>query len=160
MLTAKRFETPKGTLFQLSGVVDENADFDKALGALPPKIILHCGGISRMNSVGVKQWISYFEPRVKKGLQLIFMECSPVIVEQLNSVSNFACGAQVLSAQLSFTCGACEHHFVQSYKTDDLRPMLEGGVQDQPCPKCGQASEFDDLPMEYLHFVTRQRPVA
>jgi eukaryotic-like serine/threonine-protein kinase len=161
MLNAKRFESPKGTLIQLTGVVDENANFDKTLGELPAQVILHCGGVTRMNSVGVKHWITFWEGRVRKGLKLVLMECSPVIVEQLNSVSNFSCGATIVSAQLSFTCDSCGDHFVATHKLEELKPMLDAGeVADRPCAKCGKAATFDDLPMEYLHFVGRQRPGA
>lgn len=141
-------------LFKISGPVDDSVDFEAVFGPLEAgEWVLHLAGVDRINSVGIKKWIQYFENSKFRNTHLIMRECSPVIVEQLNLLPNFHCGAVIESVYLPFSC-ECGKEFTvckpaQSLKGADLDNLTS------PCPQCGKAGEFDDIPEEYFVFLTR-----
>ncbi len=157
MLTAKRVESAQGAVIHLEGTVDESTNFDQLLGEPPAKKVwaVHCGGISRMNSVGILGWMKYFGKAQLTGTQLVFLECSPIMVNQINSISNFTCGGKVHSIQLAFTCSGCSHAFVETHKSEDLKEQDLNEIPDRKCPKCGGPAPFDDFPEEYFLYLTR-----
>lgn len=152
-LSVKSSQTPKGRIIHLTGVIDETVDFEKLLGApSAAEMVVNCSGISRMNSVGVKAWVTYFEKAQRKGAKLVLQECSPIIVEQLNAIMNFACGGKIESVQLGFTCSSCSHAFTALAKIDVLKANGTE-IEDRKCPKCGGDASFDDFPEEYFRFL-------
>jgi anti-anti-sigma regulatory factor len=156
VLNVKR-EQQGGTLvLHLSGEVNEAVDFNQALGTTEPDTLLNCKEVTRVNSVGVKGWVKFFQERVKQGTKLRFVECSPAIVEQLNIIMNFACGGRVESVYVPFVCTSptCRKSLVGLFKTDDLK-RLNFNLPSVKCSKCGSEALFDDLPEEYFRFATR-----
>lgn len=139
---------------RLIGSVEENVVFDKLIGAPPAAMDINCKEISRINSVGVKSWIKYFQSCQAKGTKLKFLECSTPIVEQINLISNFVCNGVVESLYVPFSCKKCHTELVGLFKTEDLKkmnlklPLLK-------CNKCGGEAEFDDIPEEYFGFLSR-----
>jgi anti-anti-sigma regulatory factor len=139
----------------LSGTIDENANFQTLLEPLPKVLQLNLRKVTRINSVGVKAWIRYFKEVQTKGTQVMLVECSPQIVEQINQISNFTCGAQIHSILVPFLCGQCRSELLGAFKLADLKAM--NGVFPTPqCPKCQGKAEFDDIPEEYLAFLERE----
>ncbi len=155
MLTAKRVESAKGVLIHLEGNIDETTDFNQLIGPLPPVLGVHCGGVNRMNSVGILGWLKYFGQAQSQGTKLFFVECSPAVVVQINAISNFLCGGFVHSIQLGYTCGSCGSHFTENRRVDELKKAGTAEIPDRPCPKCGASAPFDDLPDEYFLFLKR-----
>ncbi len=155
MLTAKKDRKNQSYLVQLIGAVDDDANLEEAIGPLPKppfELHMHCGQVNRINSVGVKGWIKYFQQIQVSQIPLFFWECSPPIVQQMNLVFNFLCGGKVLTVQASFSCDACDHIFLQTLKVTDL---YQSGfhVPERKCPKCTQDASFDDLPKMYFKFL-------
>lgn len=151
MLKVTFSKSDKFTVALLEGTIDDASDLDKLLGPIPTALRVNGAGISRMNSVGVKRWITYFQGR-NRATPLEFVECSPALVQQLNSIRNFVPPNTVRSVQLPYSCPGCGHSFTVTNSCDELKRF--GMVPpDVPCPKCGKISEFDDFPDEYLHFL-------
>ena len=76
-------------LVRLSGSIEESVEFDKLIGTpTSGQMHVNCKGVPRINSVGVKAWIQYFQKVKENGVQLKFLECSTAIVEQINLISN------------------------------------------------------------------------
>ena len=156
MLKVTREQQGNTLVLHLSGDINETANFAKDLGETAPDTVLNCKEISRINSVGVKTWVHYFQACAQKGTKLRFVECSPAIVEQLNLISNFSCGGKVESIYVPFACtgAGCKKAFVGLFKTQDLRnsgfelPAVK-------CKICGAEAIFDDLPEEYFLFASR-----
>lgn len=136
----------------LSGSLEESIDFGQMIGPAPSKMEIHCKDVSRINSVGVKAWISYFQKCHSNGIQVKFLECSTAIVEQINLISNFIAGGIVESIFLPFACSNCELELSNLFNVEDLAkdgkapPTME-------CPKCHNQAKFDDIPEEYLAFI-------
>lgn len=139
---------------RLVGVVDEKTNFRQELGIPPREIHVNCRQVSRLNSMGIKAWIQYFGAAADQGTKIKFSECTVPIVEQLNSISNFATGAEVESFFVPFCCTNCDAEVYGLFKSESLR-RTDFKVADQKCPKCGGKAIFDDDPDYYFLFLMR-----
>ena len=146
----------KGTALavKISGSIEENVNFDQLVGPPVAEMHINCKEITRINSVGVKAWIKYFQGVQAKGSKLRFVECSTAIVEQVNLISNFTCGGVVESVYVPFACVGCKSELVGLFKTDDLR-RRNLQLPELKCSKCGGKAVFDDIPEEYFAFLSR-----
>jgi anti-anti-sigma regulatory factor len=139
---------------RLTGSIEESVNFDQLIGVPPGELWVNCKEIPRINSVGVKAWIKYFQGAQAKGTQLKFFECSTAIVEQINLISNFVCGGLVESIFVPFSCTSCKSELVGLFKCEDLK-KLQLRLPDLKCSKCGGKAVFDDIPEEYFGFLMR-----
>jgi anti-anti-sigma regulatory factor len=139
---------------RLTGSVEESVNFDQLIGPPPGELWINCKEIPRINSVGVKAWIKYFQSAQAKGTKLKFVECSTSIVEQINLISNFTCGGIVESIFVPFSCTGCKSELVGLFKCEDLK-KLQLRLPDLKCSKCGGKAVFDDIPEEYFGFLMR-----
>lgn len=146
----------KGALLavRIMGSIEESVNFDQLIGPPPAEMEVNCKEIPRINSVGVKGWIKYFQSCQAKGTKLKFVECSTAIVEQINLISNFTCGGMVDSIYVPFSCSSCKTELLGLFKTDDLK-KLQMKLPDLKCTKCGNKAVFDDIPEEYFGFLMR-----
>jgi anti-anti-sigma regulatory factor len=146
----------KGTalVVRLAGSIEENVNFDQLIGPPPAELWINTKEVPRINSVGVKGWIKYFQSAQAKGTKLKFFECSTAIVEQINLISNFTCGGVVESIFVPFSCVGCKTELVGLFKCDDLK-RLQLKLPDLKCSKCGGKAAFDDIPEEFFGFLMR-----
>jgi anti-anti-sigma regulatory factor/DNA-directed RNA polymerase subunit RPC12/RpoP len=146
----------KGSILvvRLAGSVEESVNFDQLIGPPPGELHVNVKEVPRINSVGVKAWIKYFQAAQSKGTKLKFVECSTAIVEQINLISNFTCGGQVESIYVPFSCSGCKSELVGLFKTEDLK-KLQLKLPEIKCNKCGGKAVFDDIPEEYFGFLMR-----
>jgi anti-anti-sigma regulatory factor len=139
---------------RLSGSIEESTNFDQLIGPPPPQLVVNCKEVPRINSVGVKAWIKYFQGVTTQGTKLKFVECSTAIVEQINLISNFTCGGTVESIYVPFACQNCKSELVGLFKTADLKQFGQD-IPELKCTKCGGSAVFDDIPEEYFGFLER-----
>jgi len=131
------------------GALEENVSFAGLVDPTIKNMEINCKGITRINSIGIKLWIEFFSSCASKHITLKFLECSPSIVQQLNSISNFKCNGSVESIQVPFSCEKCNVEFQQLFKVDDLissKFVLPG----YKCPRCQGQMNFDDEYSEYF----------
>ena len=112
----------KGNIIQvkLSGSIDETVNFDQAVGSLQGEIHIHTKEIVRINSVGVKNWIKFFQQLHAKGVMFHFVECSTCVVEQINLISNFTAGGEVDSIYVPFACQGCNTELIALFRTIEI----------------------------------------
>ncbi len=139
---------------RLSGAIEESVNFDQLIGPPPAELHVITKEVPRINSVGVKAWIKYFQAAAAKGTKLRFIECSTAIVDQLNLVSNFSCGGVVESMYVPFSCSNCKSELMGCFKADDLK-KIEFKIPELKCTKCGGKAMFDDIPEEFFGFLMR-----
>ncbi|MCM2322618.1 MAG: hypothetical protein NDJ90_05100 [Oligoflexia bacterium] len=139
---------------RLSGAIEESTNLEKLLGPPAPEMHIHCKEVSRINSVGVKLWIKYFQDAQSRGSKLKFSECSTAIVEQINLISNFIANGVVESIFVPFSCGKCRSELVGLFKTEDLK-KVKFKLPTLKCSKCTGPATFDDIPEEYFAFLMR-----
>jgi anti-anti-sigma regulatory factor len=152
MLTVNKQQSKVGLLVELSGAIEESVHFDQLFGSFNGELIVNCRSVTRINSVGVKTWIRYFQSLQAAGKKFKFVELSYPLVEQLNMISNFACNGEVESILLPFSCIQCQKEFMAPMKTADLK---NNGLQipNVKCEKDVCGARFDDDPEEYLYFL-------
>ncbi len=154
MLNVIKEQTSGGLQVRLTGSIEESVNFDQLIGPPPAELTVNCKEVPRINSVGVKAWIRFFQGAQAKGTKLKFVECSTAIVEQINLISNFTCGGTVESIYVPFSCSNCKSELVGLFKTADLK-KLNLKLPDLKCSKCGGTAVFDDIVEEYFGFLTR-----
>ena len=143
-----------GLVIKFRGEIDENADFSQLCRQLEGEVVFHMGGIRRINSCGVREWVNFVRdlPRITN---LIFTHCSPVTVTQLNMIYNFRGQAKVISVYAPYICDRCDR---EEEKLLDLQQLFPGGKIDVLpeffCGQCGDLMELDDIPERYLAFLT------
>jgi hypothetical protein len=92
-----------GDRITLVGRIDENADLGALAAAVPPEgATLDLGGLTRINSIGVREWMDFVAGLAPRKIRL--ERCAPVFVEQLNAIANFTGGAELASVLASFEC--------------------------------------------------------
>ncbi len=156
MLNVVKNESNGDLLVKLAGSIEENVDFNALIG-IPSgvqKMSIITREIIRINSLGVKAWIKYFQTIASKGIQLNFLECSTAIVEQINLISNFTCGGSVESIFVPFCCSNCNTELLGLFRATDL-VNIKFQIPDLKCSQCGGVAKFDDIPEEYFGFLAK-----
>jgi hypothetical protein len=105
------------------------------------------GGVTRINSCGVREWINFIE-RLKPG-RLVFERCSVPFVNQLNLISNFSGGARIASVYTPYFCDTCDEERTHLVNLEQGVNQIE---ETRSCPVCSQPMVFDDLPDQFLSF--------
>lgn len=154
MVNVVKEQKGNALVVRLTGSIEETVNFDQLIGPPPAELWVNCKEVPRINSVGVKGWIKYFQAATAKGTKLKLMECSTSIVEQINLISNFTCGGTVESIFVPFSCTGCKTELVGLFKCDDLK-RLQLKLPELKCSKCGGKAVFDDIPEEYFGFLMR-----
>jgi anti-anti-sigma regulatory factor len=145
----------KALVVRLVGSIEESVSFDQLIGvpqAPTDELQINCKGVVRINSVGVKTWIKYFQSLSSRGIKLKFVELSTALVEQMNFISNFRCGGEVESIYVPFACEKCHSELVGLFRVDALKKM-QCKIPPLQCSKCGGKAVFDDVPEEYFGFI-------
>ena len=139
---------------RLTGSIEETVNLEEMVGPTPAEVRVDCKEITRINSVGVKGWIKYFQSLQAKNVKLTFFQCSTAIVEQVNLISNFVCGGKVESIYVPFACTNCKAELIALFRSADLNP---NSIQlpELKCTKCGGKATFDDIEEEYFSFLSR-----
>lgn len=139
---------------KLSGSIEETVNLEELIGPTSQEVHINSKEVTRINSVGVKGWIKYFQTLQGKGVKLTFQECSTAIVEQINLISNFTCGGEVESIYVPFACVNCKAELIALFKTVDLNPE-KLNLPELKCTKCSGKAVFDDIEEEYFAFLDR-----
>jgi hypothetical protein len=139
----------------LFGMINEDAEvhLPKLLQTLGAKVIVNFANVSNVNSCGVRAWITFMRD-LEKGRSLVFEECTPEIVSQINMIPNFRGKALVQSVYGSYTCPNCgnaqRHLFING---QNLPTSAMDGGGDIPCSKCGKTTEMDEIESEFFAWV-------
>ena len=75
---------------KLSGVVDEDNDLMEITAQInKPSVLIDTGDVDRINSCGVRDWVTWLGDLDKKGTKIFLLECSPAIMTQVNFGEQF-----------------------------------------------------------------------
>jgi len=143
------------TRVALTGDLTEHADFAAVRALESPEIVFDLRAVRRINSCGVREWIRLMEALRAARCALLLEHCSVPFVNQMNMIVNFVGDARVGSFYAPYLCERCDHEYVEFCE------LPAGGVpalrESTPCPRCGEAAPFDDIPDAYLLFVRSSR---
>lgn len=138
-------------VLQISGILDENADLSPLTKSNLPELRLDFSGVTRVNSFGVRTWMTAIR-EIPKTTPLYYMRCSPPIVDQCNMILGFRGHAHIVDFYAPLICEDCDLEKPALFQTD-LCVSLGGRLPPTECPECGEPMEIDDLEEHYLHFL-------
>jgi eukaryotic-like serine/threonine-protein kinase len=142
--------TEHGTRVSIVGIVDEDADLS-SLRTLMGKCEVNLAGVRRINSFGARSWMDALRAAAKRA-QLVFVECSPPIIDQLNMIRGFLAHGSVRSFYAPMLCERCNHETLHLFDVEACRDNYES-LPPVPCSSCGAKMELDDLEDQYLLFI-------
>ena len=136
----------------LSGVIDEKSNFATTIGPIHHSLIVDCKNVLRINSMGVKSWITYFSQLTAKGNRVALSNCPPCLVDQLSLIENFHSNCEIYSVMVPYECSGCNSEFLAPYPTKDLKANGMT-VPELKCAKCNAKASFSDIEEEYFAFM-------
>jgi hypothetical protein len=149
--------TDDGVSVRITGIVDEDADLSP-LRALTGTCEINLAGVRRINSFGARSWLESFR-KAASNARLVFVECPPPVIDQLNMIRGFLVHGSVRSFYAPMLCENCNIEELHLFDTaacrdnyDSLTPVTCGG--------CGQRMELDDLEDQFLLFLREPTQVT
>ncbi len=142
-------ESPSATTVELSGEIDETADFAGLRRRLRGPVVFVLAGVRRVNSCGVREWIEFV-----RGLDSVtFVACSTAFVAQLNTIYNFRGPAKVRSFFAPYRCTRCGREEEKLLLVATHFPGRSRKPPEFGCDRCSAPMELDDVPVRYLSFL-------
>ena len=149
------------TTLKVAGVIDE----DNELVSLESKLgggatVLDLADIERINSCGVRDWVNWLGRVEKNGARLVFVNCSPAIVSQLNLVHNFTANGIVKSFYAPYFCPRCKKEKLLRLEARDLAKQTP--VSKAPtcrCDECDGVMDFDEMEESYFAFLNNTKKI-
>lgn len=136
----------------LKGVVDEDSTFE-GLVKLGSPLVLNFKGVSSINSCGIRSWVNFLKDL--GTTKIVYEECPPLIVRQLNMVPSFAGNATVSSVYIPYVCDNCEAEKVILATSDKFQNRQSLQIAEtMPCESCKEGEmELDGNPQQYFAFI-------
>lgn len=137
------------THVRVTGEITEESDFNPILDAPGRSIVVDLGGVTRINSCGVREWLNFVGALKERARTLVLERCAPVIVTQLNTIYNFTGGGAVRSVLGPYYCPDCD---AEENRLIDLAQGAQSLPDTIACPKCQGEMEFEEDPLTFLSF--------
>jgi anti-anti-sigma regulatory factor len=136
---------------ELVGNIDESSDFSQ-IEIDGQELHVDCYEVARINSVGVRKWIIFFNSMRERGVKVFYYRISTALVDQFNYIKNFGAGGQVISASAPFSCQSCKKMvLVEKFKKEIASTDFERELFN--CPLCQKKGlRFDDVAEDYFFF--------
>lgn len=145
----------RGDQLFLEGVIDEHASLVPLVErARNRTLVLDLGGVTFINSIGVREWIRMQQAAAKIGLSIELRRVPVPLVHQLNIVPAVRGVSMVTSFAAPYDCESCDEEFDVVL---DVR--LHGSALARmqppamPCPDCRRSLTFTSPPELYFSFL-------
>jgi len=146
----------RGDALVLAGAIDESAALHELIGrAAAGRLVLDLGGITFINSLGVRDWIRMQAAAQKASLSVELRRVAEPLVHQLNMIIATRGNARVTSFFAPYACDACGRE--ESLLIDALASAAGLAKLEAPamtCPECGAQMAFNDFPERYFSFLS------
>jgi len=148
--------TPQGDALMLAGSIDETADLMGLLGqARGGRLALDLGGVTFINSLGVRDWIRMQATATQQGTAIELRRVAEVVIHQLNMIIATRGTARVTSFFAPYACDRCGRE--DSLLVDAVASAAGLARLEPPpmtCPECGGPMAFNDFPERYFSFLS------
>ncbi len=138
------------------GPINEEAEvhFAKLPESLGKKVVINFRQVAFINSLGVRAWINFM--RELGNRTLVFEECTPEIVNQINMIPNFKGNASIQSVFGTFFCSSCNTSQEELFVTGRNFPKgPDFTLTPVKCKKCGQDNiEFEEVEDAFFAFAS------
>lgn len=138
-----------GTHVAFTGDLTEDFDFSPLLPDLEGALEIDLGGLRRINSAGVRQWIRFMEA-LGGGRQVVLDRCPASFIRQAGMIRNFLGRAAVRSLYAPYLCPGCEAPRSVLLETAALAGRSFPEIR---CEGCAEAMEVDVVPEAFLGFL-------
>ncbi|HSK01615.1 MAG TPA: hypothetical protein VK932_10260 [Kofleriaceae bacterium] len=140
-----------GVRVTLAGRLDDSSLLGKLAVRLPPgDVAIDCGGITFVNSFGVREWTLLVRALRDQGT-VTLERVTDALMTQMNPIPEFAPPVRITSFYAQYvcpTCGAEPLPLVDAIAhADELAAMRAPPI---PCAECGAEMELADFPERYL----------
>jgi anti-anti-sigma regulatory factor len=146
---------PRGDALVLTGAIDETAGLVELVPrAIDKRLVLDLGGVTFINSLGVREWIRFVAAARAAGVAVDLIRTAEPIVHQLNMIIATRGTARVVSFFAPYACDACGRE--ETLLVDALahaERLARLAPPPATCPECGAAMEFNDFPERYFSFL-------
>ena len=123
-------------------------------------VVLQLADITRITSFGIREWMSFMKALSEKADEVVLVECTPKIVDQINMVAGFTGIGQVFSFFAPYRCDYCDEDNKVILQLDrDWEVIKTMHPPDLPCGTCGEMQEFDEDPITYFSSIIKQGPI-
>jgi anti-anti-sigma regulatory factor/predicted RNA-binding Zn-ribbon protein involved in translation (DUF1610 family) len=148
--------TEQGDALVLVGAIDETASIPELVArARGGRLNLDLGGVTFINSLGVRDWIRMVQLAQQRNVALELRRVAEPIIHQLNMIIATRGNAHVTSFFAPYACDACGRE--DSLLVDAVANqagLARGEAPTQTCPECGAAMVFNDFPERYFSFLS------
>lgn len=146
--------TDKVAVIKLSGHIDEDNNLAELTRQISQRVLLlNLGDVERINSCGVRDWVSWLNELDRAGIALYLIECSPAIMTQVNLVNNFVGKATILSFYAPYFCSSCDAEKMLLIETGEALENLPFRAPSCRCDQCDHTMDFDDIESSYFAFL-------
>jgi len=147
---------PQGDVLVIQGAIDEAAGLTALLEqARDRRLVLDLGGITFINSLGVRDWIRMQAAAQRGGIAVELRRVAEPLVHQLNMIIATRGAARVTSFFAPYACDKCGR---EDSLLIDAVAHARGLSQLEPpamaCAECGAQMEFNDFPERYFSFLS------
>ena len=133
-------------IVMLRGTIDEDTTFTQ-MAKLGSSLVFNFKGVTAINSLGVRGWVNFIKDIL--NVEIMYEECPPLIVRQLNMVPSFKGHATVTSVYVPYVCDNCDTESLALVEKENFAGISET----IPCESCKKGEmELDGTPEQYFAF--------
>jgi anti-anti-sigma regulatory factor len=140
-------EGPREMLITVAGVFSEESRLEVP-DPRGRRVIIDTRGVTRMNSMGVRNWIDFVELLEQRSPEVVIRQMPPVMVSQASMITSFVGRSTIESFLSPWFCPRCENAVEELHGFHDPLPTSIA------CPKCRTPMELDWDRDAYLAFRT------
>lgn len=145
----------RGNHLTLAGAIDENAQLGRLLDhAKDGRLVLDLGGITFINSLGIRSWIRMQQQAEGAQLRIELRRVAEPLVHQLN-IMPAARGVSIVTSFFApYECDNCDaEHLMLLDVRDHGADLAKQQPPPMQCPDCKHAMDFADPPDLYFMFL-------
>ena len=151
-LTVTINERNDSVVYIFVGEVDEQFSQKQLPRPSKAKVFFDLGGISSVNSCGIREWIQMIEDFASKS-SLYYQKCSVTMVDQINMVPDCQGNAVIESVYAPYFCSKDGEMNMLIDFAQHKKNLQNKIAPEMHCTICKQKLEFDALEESYFLFV-------
>jgi hypothetical protein len=151
-------ETDEISSVDVSGVLDEDNGLAEATEKITrPIVAINTADIERINSCGVRDWVTWLGVMEKAGKSVFLVRCPPVIISQVNLVKNFVGAGTIVNFYCPYFCSKCDGDNLLLVEVEEAMKALPFKAPACRCAKCDFPMEFDEIESSYFAFLEQMK---
>ncbi|MEZ4359425.1 MAG: hypothetical protein R3B48_04535 [Kofleriaceae bacterium] len=144
--------TTSSNRLELSGRLDDAAPLSSlATSELAREVVIDTGGISFVNSIGIREWMRLLRTLREAGIRVTLESVADVLITQMNMIPEARGDATISSFHALYVCEACGGEATPKIEVAPHRDALANlQAPSVPCGECGGKMDLADYPERYL----------